>query len=76
MGSDTLAPMNIGKFVVGTSGHLNTVRERQLPLDVQNAGMEHVTVVPTDLWRKAQRALEVADQLGVDLDMTHSAPAA
>lgn len=76
MNSSTLAPVNIGEFVVGTSGHMNAVRESQAPLDVRNAGMDHVTVVPTDLWRRAERALDLARQLGVELDVSHSNSAA
>lgn len=63
--------MNVAEFVVGTSSHLSSVRTNQQPLEVQRRNRDHVTVVPTELWREAEQALDLVRGLkamGVTLD--------
>lgn len=51
--------MNVTEFVTGTSSHLVHVRDTQQPLEVQRHSRDHVTVVPTELWREAEQALDL-----------------
>lgn len=63
--------MNVAEFAVGTSAHLSSVRATQEPLEVQRRNRDHVTVVPTELWREAEQALDLVRGLkavGVNLD--------
>jgi len=59
--------MQIGELVVGTSGHLARAAAGK-PLAVTRRGRDYVTIVPTELWRRAMEALiaagdPVADEL-------------
>lgn len=58
--------MLVGEFTDNASGHMTQVKETGVALEIQNYRKDHVTVIPTELWRAAEPLLREhrADLLG------------
>ena len=56
--------MRVTEFVKNTTGNMRSVVRTRQPLEIQYHSKDYVTVVPTDLWLTAMKAVAALDALG------------